>query len=95
MLTRLVVERYFQSAMEWLERRDTEDPGWVDAAGISDALVYMTEAELRGFDRAVRALLEPYLKRLEELTPPPEGARPVNIIGLALPLPEEQRKQER
>ncbi|HET7588897.1 MAG TPA: helix-turn-helix domain-containing protein [Solirubrobacterales bacterium] len=89
MLTRVVIERYFQSAVEWLERRADEDPKWVDAAGMSDALVYMTPSELREFDQGIRALLEPYLKRLEERQPPAEGARPVNVIGFAFPLPEE------
>jgi len=95
MLNRLVVERYFQSAMEWLERRGGEDPEWVDAAGMGDALVYMTVEELRRFDQGIRALLEPYLKRLEEREQPAAGARPVSVIGLAFPLPEEPREEER
>ena len=95
MLTRVVVERYFQSAMEWLERRGEEDPEWVDAAGTSDALVYMTPAELRELDQGIRALLEPYLKRLEDREPPVKGARPVSIVGLAFPLPEEPPEEER
>ncbi len=95
MLTRLVVERYFQSAVEWLERRDREDPEWVDAAGMSDALVYMTAEELRQFDRGIRALLEPYLKRLEERERPQPGARPVNVIGLTFPFPAPPPEPER
>jgi predicted ArsR family transcriptional regulator len=93
MLTRLVVERYFQSAMEWLERRSGEDPEWVEAADVSDALIYMTVEELRGFEQGIRALLEPYLKRLEEREQPAAGARPVSVIGLAFPLPEEPREE--
>jgi DNA-binding transcriptional ArsR family regulator len=95
MLSRVVVERYFQSALTWLERRGEEDPEWVDAAGMSDALVYMTAAELRELDQSIRSLLEPFLKRLEDREPPAEGARPVNVIGLAFPLPEEPRKEDR
>lgn len=95
LLTRVVVERYFQSAVEWLERRADEDPEWVDAAGMSDALVYMTPAELREFDQGVRALLEPYLKRLEGREQPAEGSRPVNVIGLAFPLPAEPPEERR
>lgn len=89
MLSRVVVERYFQSALAWLDRRGSEDPEWIEAASISDALVYMTAEELRDLDGAIRALLEPYLKRLEDREPPAEGARPVNVIALGFPLPGE------
>jgi len=89
MLSRVVIERYFESALEWLDRRDTEEPQWVDAAAISDALVYMTAGELSDLDQGIRDLLEPYLKRLEAREPPKKGARPVSVIALAFPLPEE------
>jgi DNA-binding transcriptional ArsR family regulator len=89
MLSRVVIERYFESALEWLDRRGTEDAKWVDAATMSDALVYMTAAELRKLDQQIRALLEPYLKRLEAREPPKRGARPVNVIALAFPLAED------
>ncbi|MFL5897088.1 MAG: winged helix-turn-helix domain-containing protein [Solirubrobacterales bacterium] len=95
MLSRVVVERYLQSAMDWLERRGGEAPEWVDAAGMSDALVYMTPEELGELGREIGALLEPYLKRLEDRQPPVQGARPVNVIGLAFPLPEVRGKGER
>lgn len=89
MLSRVVIERYFESAMGWLDRRADEEPEWVDAAAISDALVYMTAKELREVDEGIRALLEPYLKRLEAREPPAKGSRPVSVIALAFPLPEE------
>jgi DNA-binding transcriptional ArsR family regulator len=89
-LTRVVVERYFETALEWLDRRGSEDPEWVDAAAVSDAIVYMTPAELREVDGKIRALVEPYLKRLEKPGPPAEGSRAVNVVGIAFPLPEER-----
>lgn len=89
MLSRVVVERYFRSALAWLDRRGSEDPEWVEAAAISDALVYMTPEELRRFDHGIRALLEPYLKRLEDKEQPAEGSRPVNLIAIGFPLPRE------
>lgn len=93
MLSRVVVERYFQSALAWLDRRGSEDPAWVDAAAISDALVYMTPEELSVLDRGIRALLEPYLQRLADKEPPAEGARPVNVIAIGFPLPEERERR--
>lgn len=89
MLSRVVVERYFESALGWLDRQASEDSEWVDAAAISDALVYMTAEELREVDQGIRALLDPYLKRLEAREPPAKGSRPVSVIALAFPLPEE------
>ncbi|MGN6258022.1 MAG: winged helix-turn-helix domain-containing protein [Solirubrobacterales bacterium] len=90
MLSRVVVERYFQTALDWVDRRGTEDPEWVEAATMSDALVYMTAEELRELDEGIRALFEPYLKRLEDREPPAEGARPVNVIALGIPLPADE-----
>ena len=88
-LTRVVVQRYFQAALEWLDRRGFEEHEWVDAAELSDAILYMTPQELHEVGLEIRALVEPYLRRLEEPGPPPEGARAVNVIGIAFPLPEE------
>jgi DNA-binding transcriptional ArsR family regulator len=88
LLSRVVVERYLQNAIAWLDRRGSEDPEWVEAATISDALVYMTPAELREVEKGFRALLEPFLRRLETAEPPASGARPVNLIALGFPMPE-------
>jgi vacuolar-type H+-ATPase subunit E/Vma4 len=82
------VERYLQNAIAWLDRRGSEDPEWIEAATISDALVYMTAAELREVEKGIRALIEPYLRRLEDAEPRAAGARPVNLIALGFPMPE-------
>jgi DNA-binding transcriptional ArsR family regulator len=88
LLNRVVVERYLQSAIGWLERRGSEQPEWVEAAMISDALVYMTAEELQEIDGKIRTLLEPYLRRLENREPAAAGARTVSLIALGFPLPE-------
>ncbi|HET9152602.1 MAG TPA: helix-turn-helix domain-containing protein [Solirubrobacterales bacterium] len=88
LLSRVVVERYLQNAIAWLDRRGSEGPGWIEAATISDALVYMTATELRELGEEIRALLEPYLQRLEDSEPPAEGARLVSVIALGFPVPE-------
>lgn len=88
LLSRVVVERYLQNAIAWLDRRGSEDPEWVEASTISDALVYMTPAELSEVEKGFRTLLEPFLRRLESSEPPAAGARPVNLIALGFPMPE-------
>jgi DNA-binding transcriptional ArsR family regulator len=92
LLSRVVVERYMQNAIGWLERRNSEDPQWVEAATINDALIYMTPEELHELDTNIRALLEPYLKRLEKAEPPAPEARPVNVIALAFPLARKSKE---
>ncbi len=87
LLARIVAERHFQTVLDWLDRRGEEDQEWIDASDFRDALVYMTAAELADFNRGVRALIEPYLRRLEDHEPPAEGARPVAVISFSFPRP--------
>jgi DNA-binding transcriptional ArsR family regulator len=91
MLTRVVVERYFESTVEWLERQPAEPPEWAEAALFGDAQVEMTVEEMREVEARIRELLEPYLKRLDDRSPPVPGSRPVSIIALAFPLAEPER----
>jgi predicted ArsR family transcriptional regulator len=92
MLSRVVVERYFETAVEWLERQPSEPSEWAEAALFGDAQVEMTVAELRDVEARIRELLEPYLKRLEDRSPPVPGSRPVSVIALAFPLAEPERE---
>ena len=91
MLSRVVIERYFETAIEWLERQPTEPKEWVEAAFFGDMLVEMTAEELREVEAKLRELVEPFLRRLEDPSPPTLGTRPVSIIGLAFPLAEPER----
>lgn len=92
LLSRVVVERHFQAALEWLDRRPAEAPEWIDAAAITDAILYMTPEELREVDEQIKALIAPYMKPLDDPSPPAQGGRNVSIIALTFPLadkPEE------
>jgi DNA-binding transcriptional ArsR family regulator len=93
MLSRVVVERYFEQALEWLERRRSEPPEWADVADVGDRILYVTPEELRELDERLDALLEPFRERLEDRAARPEGARPVNLIRLLLPLPDEPAEE--
>jgi DNA-binding transcriptional ArsR family regulator len=92
MLSRVVLERYFESAIEWVGRQSDEPPEWVEAALVGDALVHMTVEEMREVETRIRDLFEPFLKRLEDGTPHEEGSRPVIVITLAFPLAESERE---
>lgn len=89
LLSRVVIERYFQTTLEWLERRGGEEPEWLRAASMNDAIVYLTTEELDELDRKISDFLKPYLERLEDPAPPEEGARPVAVIALAFPLADD------
>ena len=86
MLSRVVVEHYFEAAVEWLERRREEPEEWLEKAVISDHLVYLTAAELEALGARMRALLDPYLERSERPAERPTGARPVSYVQLGFPL---------
>lgn len=88
MLSRVVVERYFESAIEWLERQPSEPAEWAEAALFGDALVHMTLDQLREVESRIRELFEPFLRDLEDGAPRAEGSRPVSVIALAFPLAE-------
>jgi predicted ArsR family transcriptional regulator len=92
MLSRVVVERYFESTVEWLERQPSEPPEWAEAALFGDALAYMTVEELREIGIQIRELFEPFIQRLEEPAPGPVGSRTVSVIALAFPLAEPERE---
>jgi hypothetical protein len=86
MLSRVVVEHYFQQAVEWLDRRGGESREWAEKAVVTDHAVYLTADELEQIGAKARALLDPYLERNEDLAARPDGARPVTYIQLGFPL---------
>jgi predicted ArsR family transcriptional regulator len=89
MLSRVVVEHYFEQAIGWLDRRREKTSEWAEKAVVSDHVVYLTADELEEIGTRMRALLDPYLERNEDAGARPEGARPVNYIQLGFPLDEE------
>ena len=89
MLSRVVVERYFEQAIEWLGRRRSEPHEWAEVSDIGDRVLYVTPEELRELDEQITELLDGFLERLEDPAKRPPGARAVNLIQLVLPLPEE------
>ncbi len=89
MLSRVVVERYFKQAIEWLERRRTEPSHWAEAGDVGDRILYATPEELEDLQERLTELLEPFQERLEDPGARPDGARAVNFIQLLFPLPGE------
>ncbi|MGD9737039.1 MAG: helix-turn-helix domain-containing protein [Solirubrobacterales bacterium] len=95
MLSRVVVERYFEQAIEWLGRRHGEPREWADVSDIGDRVLYATPEELQELDARITALLDRFLDRLEDPGKRPAGARPVNLIQLVFPIAEEAPPPDR
>lgn len=89
MLSRVVVERYFGQAIEWLGRRRSEPREWAEVSDIGDRILYATPEELHELDERISELLDGFLERMEDPAKRPAGARPVNLIQLVLPMPAE------
>jgi predicted ArsR family transcriptional regulator len=89
LLTRVVVERWFDEALKWVDRRREEAHEWSEAALAGDRMIAVTAEELVDLDRQVAEILAPYMKRVGHLDTHPEGARNVVFIQLGFPLPDE------
>ena len=87
----IVLERYHDSALRWLDSLPDEPPEWQRAAQLNDVLMYVTADELDALNSRIEELNR-YADRLTnpELRPP--GARLVSFIQMGFPLIEGQEK---
>ncbi|MFD7730246.1 ArsR family transcriptional regulator, partial [Kitasatospora phosalacinea] len=84
-LQRAVLDGYFARATGWLLHRGADTPEWREAAGFGDSAVLVTAAELAELNARIEELARPYVERLGDSGPRPEGARTVQLIQLAVP----------
>ncbi len=89
LLTRVVVERWFEETLKWVDRRAGETEEWSEAAVLGDRLLYLTAAELEDVNRRIGRLLEPYARRVTDHVDRPEGSRAVSFIQLGLPFDDD------
>jgi DNA-binding transcriptional ArsR family regulator len=89
LLSAVVVERYFERIMRWLEQRSEDSTAWQEAATFGDRMLYLTSAELAQLDRDVEELLAPYHERTASRGARPEDARLVTFIRFGFPEPDE------
>jgi predicted ArsR family transcriptional regulator len=85
LLSAIMVERYFEELMRWVENRHREPVAWQEAVSLGDTMLYVTAEELAELAQQERALVDRYLDRQDhpELRPP--GARMVNYLHLSFP----------
>jgi predicted ArsR family transcriptional regulator len=86
LLTRVVVERWFDEALQWVDRRHDETREWANAAIANDRMIAVTAAELEDIDRQVAEIVRPYMERVGHPEKQPEGARTAALVQLGFPL---------
>ena len=89
MLTRVVVERWFEEALGWVERRAEETEEWAEAAVFEDRLLYLIPTELEDLNRRIAELLAPYVRRVSDPAARPAEARAVTFVQLAFPIEDD------
>jgi predicted ArsR family transcriptional regulator len=89
LLTRVAVQRWFEEAVEWVDRRHGEPHDWAEAGLPGDKMIAVTAAELKDINRQLERILAPYVRRVGDPESQPEGARNVTFIQLAFPLADE------
>lgn len=89
LLTRVVVERWFDEALRWVDRRREDTHEWSEASIVADQMIAVTPAELEDIDRRVSEILAPYARRVGRPETHPDGARNVVFVQLGFPIPDE------
>ena len=84
-LSSLVADRYREQFVGWLAERSQQPLEWQKAASYGDLAVYVTAEELERVGEQMRAVLEPFLARLDDPAARPEDSRLVTVIQLAFP----------
>jgi hypothetical protein len=89
LLTTVIAERYLEHLLRWIDSRGDEPREWQERELFGDVAVYLTPDELGELDRAIQALVAPYLERTTNPELRPDASRLVMLIALGFPLPED------
>ena len=84
-LNAALLRQYIGRAESYLATRGEEPAEWRAAAGFSDDMIYVTAEQLVTLTEQVESLLAPYRDRTARAA----GSRPVAVVQLAIPAPEE------
>jgi predicted ArsR family transcriptional regulator len=92
-LEQLLAERAVAQLVDWQQRRADWTEPWRRNTGIGQNLIYLTLDELVELRQALDALLRPLVDRrpLGDVAARPEGAIPVDLTMITVPLPPTPR----
>ncbi|MGW2789792.1 winged helix-turn-helix domain-containing protein [Streptomyces sp. NPDC001251] len=82
-----VADRYFELITRAIEERRHLPREWQEAQHIGDSVLHLTAEELADLGGKIDRLLRPYENRQDDPAARPEGARLVQIVRAAFPLP--------
>jgi hypothetical protein len=88
-LERVFVEHEMTKLMRWERTATTYPETWRAAALRSAAQTWLTDAELADLGRQITELMLTYKDRLSDPTKRPPGSRPVRLLAVGYPLPDE------
>jgi DNA-binding MarR family transcriptional regulator len=88
-LERVFVEHEMTKLMRWERTAATYPETWRAAALRSAAQSWLTDAELADLGRQITELMLTYRDRLSDPTKRPPGSRPVRLLAVGYPLPED------
>jgi DNA-binding MarR family transcriptional regulator len=88
-LERVFVEHEMTKLMRWERTAATYPETWRAAALRSAAQTWLTDAELADLGRQITELMLTYKDRLTDPTKRPPGSRPVRLLAVGYPLPED------
>ena len=80
-------DRSYQRMREWWSARRSYTEKWRKAAYSSDAITYLTAAELEQLGEEITALMMRYRDRTRDKTRRPADSMPVHLVAYGHPLP--------
>jgi predicted ArsR family transcriptional regulator len=84
-LTSVFLERDLDRLRDWLERRRIAAPEWRTSAFLSEALTYLTPAELAELGERVTEHVLRYVERVDPAKRP-AGSAPVQVLAAGFPI---------
>lgn len=88
-LERVFVEHEMAKLMRWERTRATYPEKWRAAALRSATQTWLTDAELADLGQQITELLQTYRDRLTDPTTRPADSRPVRLLAVGYPLPND------
>ncbi|MFI6732824.1 winged helix-turn-helix domain-containing protein [Nonomuraea sp. NPDC050451] len=87
LLEQVIVERALSRLTEWHQHRGDEPEAWRGVGGVGNLYLYATAEEVAALGTAVAELLGPLMARVDAPSTRPDGARPVLVTQMVVPLP--------
>ncbi|WP_165975061.1 helix-turn-helix domain-containing protein [Nonomuraea deserti] len=87
LLEQVMAERALARLAEWGERRQEEPEPWHSIGGIGTFYLHATPEEVAAVSAAIAELVEPLMARVGDPAAQPDGARPVLLTQVLVPLP--------